>query len=216
VPCLAFSFDIFAAAYAEVWLKPSRKTIDGLEFSFPSIRTKTGLSPLESPKLLGLYYCILEPKNLRNRIPWKSIPLVIVKGLLQGEIMPEGTTVSAASMGVTTYRVQGFDKEVDVPDQLADYLRSIGSIDEMIAVGIMAEKVGKIVKAALAHVPAESGAPPSREHAARRGSKKEAAFRLFDQGRRPSDPEVRTLGIKPSSAYRYFQEWKKERSHTSS
>lgn len=216
VPCLSFSFDIFAAACTEVWLKPSRKTFDGLEFSFPSIRKKNGLSPLESPKLLGLYYSILEPKNLGIRVPWKSIPLVIVTGLLQGEILPEGTTVSAASLGVTTYKVQGFGKEVDVPDQLADYLRSIGSIDEMIAAGIMAEKVGKIVKAALTSVEARHGAPPVAVHTAKRGSMKEKAFRLFDQGRRPSDPEVRTLGIKPNSAYRYFQAWKKERNHTSS
>lgn len=40
-------------------------------------------------------------------------------------------------------------------------------------------------------------------------SKKELAFALFDQGKRPSDPEVKALGLKSKSTYNYFQEWKK-------
>lgn len=35
------------------------------------------------------------------------------------------------------------------------------------------------------------------------------AFALFDKGKRPSDPEVKGLGLKPKSRYNYFQEWKK-------
>ena len=105
---------------------------------------------------------------------------------------------------------------VTVPDQFVEYLASIGNIEEMINMGIMTKKVGDIVKVALADVPAESGAPPAREHAAKRVSMKERAFRLFDQGRRPSDPEVRALGIKPNSAYRYYQIWKTACSHSQS
>ena len=41
-------------------------------------------------------------------------------------------------------------------------------------------------------------------------SKKAKAFALFSQGKRPGDPEVKSLGIKPESAYRYYQDWKKE------
>ena len=40
-------------------------------------------------------------------------------------------------------------------------------------------------------------------------SKKAKAFLLFSQGKRPSDSEVKALGIKPTSAYRYYQDWKK-------
>ncbi len=39
---------------------------------------------------------------------------------------------------------------------------------------------------------------------------KELAFALFDQGKRPSDPEVKDLGIKARSTYTYFQTWKKK------
>lgn len=38
---------------------------------------------------------------------------------------------------------------------------------------------------------------------------KELAFILFDQGKRPSDPEVKALGVKRRSTYTYFQDWKK-------
>ena len=38
---------------------------------------------------------------------------------------------------------------------------------------------------------------------------KELVFALFDQGRRPSDPEVKALGIKSKTTYDYYQRWKK-------
>lgn len=41
-------------------------------------------------------------------------------------------------------------------------------------------------------------------------SKKENVFVLFDQGKRPSDPEVKELGIKSATLYRYFQSWKNQ------
>lgn len=40
-------------------------------------------------------------------------------------------------------------------------------------------------------------------------SAKELAFTLFDEGKRPSDPEVKALGVKRRSTYAYFQDWKK-------
>lgn len=40
-------------------------------------------------------------------------------------------------------------------------------------------------------------------------SKKEKAFGLFSQSKRPSDPEVKALGLSPKTRYNYFQEWKK-------
>jgi len=38
---------------------------------------------------------------------------------------------------------------------------------------------------------------------------KELAFALFDQGRRPSDLEVKALGLKSKTTYDYYQRWKK-------
>lgn len=40
-------------------------------------------------------------------------------------------------------------------------------------------------------------------------TKKELAFELFGQGKRPSSPEVKELGLGKNSAYVYFQEYKK-------
>ena len=35
------------------------------------------------------------------------------------------------------------------------------------------------------------------------------AFALFDEGKRPGDPEVKALGLKRKSTYNYFQDWKR-------
>lgn len=40
-------------------------------------------------------------------------------------------------------------------------------------------------------------------------SKKSKAFQLFGEGKRPSDPEVKAIGLKPKTTYNYYQEWKK-------
>ncbi len=208
-PCIGIGFEVFAAAYAEVWLKPAKKSFNGYECTLPLIEEGNRLVQLERPKFLAYHRLILTPEELGGYVFWRSIPLILFKGLLNGETRPDGCTISAASDSVTTYRVEGFEKEVDVPDQFAEYLKSVGSINEMTAVGIMAEKVGSIVKAALGEVQARPNTPPAREKAVRRGSMKERVLRLFDQGKRPSDPEVRALGIKPNTAYRYYQQWKR-------
>lgn len=38
--------------------------------------------------------------------------------------------------------------------------------------------------------------------------KKDQAFSLFDQGKKPSSLEVKQLGLKPKTSYNYFQEFK--------
>jgi hypothetical protein len=42
-------------------------------------------------------------------------------------------------------------------------------------------------------------------------SKKDEAFRLFDEGKRPGDPEVKSLGLSAKTRYNYYQEYKKTR-----
>jgi hypothetical protein len=216
VPSLDFSFDIFAAAYAEVWLKPGNISFNEYEFLLPWLRDKNGLPLLEKPEFLGYYYLILRPEDLGGHVFWESIPLVLLKGLLNGEARPDGSTILAATDSVTTYGVQGFEGEIEVPDKFVEYLRSIRSMDKMIDMGVMTEKVGNIVKAALGELEMKCKIPPAREKAGRRDSIKERAFRLFDGGKRPADADVKALGIKPNTAYRYYQDWKKACSHSQS
>ena len=214
VPSIDIGFDIFAAAYAEVWLRPGKRSFDEYEFLLPWIKEKNGLALLEKPRFLAYHYLLLRPEDLGGHVFWESIPLVLLQGLFNGEARSDGCTILAASDSVTTYRVQGFEDEVDVPDKFVEYLKSIGSIDEMVNMGVMTEKVGNIVKAAIGEVEAKRRTSPAREKTGRRDSMKERAFRLFDEGKRPSDPEVKALGIKPNSAYRYYQRWKKACNHS--
>jgi len=214
VPSLEFSFDVFAVAYSEVWLRPANITLDGYEFPLPWMKDENGVSPLKKPKFLGYYCVILRPEDLGGRLFWKRIPLVLLKAWFNGEGRPDGSAISAATDSATTYRVEGLEKEVEVPDKFVNYLKSIGSTDQMVRTGIMTEKVGNIVKAALAESEGKRNNPPTAETTGRRDSIKEKALQLFDQWKRPSDPEVKALGLKANTAYRYYQEWKKARGNT--
>jgi hypothetical protein len=216
LPSLNFSFDIFAAAYAEVWLRPGNISFDGYEFLLPWLKDENGLPLLEKSKFLGYYYLILRPEDLGGHVFWETIPLVLLKGLLNGEARPDGSTILEATDSVITYKVQGFEEEVEVPNKFAEYLKSIGSIDRMVDIGVMTEKVGNIVKAAIGELQVKPKILPVQKRGGRRGSMKESLFRLFDDGKRPGDPEVKALDIKPNTVYRYYQEWKKAKSNSQS
>jgi hypothetical protein len=84
----------------------------------------------------------------------------------------------------------------------------------MVGMGVMTKKVGDIVKAVLSEMEPKPKISPARGKGRRRDSMKEKAFHLFDQDKRPGDAEVKSLGMKPDTAYRYYQDWKKTRNNT--
>jgi len=213
IPCLDFSFDIFAALCVEIWLKPGKRSFDGFEFALPFTEGPNGLSLLKNPEFLGYYYSIAGTEALNTHLFWKRIPLVILRGLLNGEMRPKGAIVSAASDEAVTYRIPGLEGETTIPNAFADYLRKIGTIDQMISTGIMSEKVANIVKSELTELAQIREASSLKEGTTREDTKKARADQLFDRGKRPSSPDVKALGIKPNTAYRYYQDWKKTQNH---
>ena len=131
-------------------VKARAKKFGNYVFDLPWRDEKGRSVSLKEPEFLG-YYFVLTSEDL-GCTSWQSIPLVLLKGLLDGQPKPDGTTISAASHDSVAYEVQGFEGEVDVPDKFAAYLKSIGSIDGMVSVGIIAEKIADIVKAELARL----------------------------------------------------------------
>ena len=113
-----------------------------------------------------------------------------------------------------TYEVEGFKEEVEIPTRFAEYLKSIGSLDGMVSAGIITEKIADIGKAELANIEKKRGDLSIEGTPVDKDTLKAKAFQLFNHGKRPSDPEVKALGIKPNTAYRYYQDWKKTRNHT--
>lgn len=209
VPCLDFMLDVFAVVETRVWLKPGRESFSGYTFQFPW-RGEEGHSILaREPEFLGYHYHILTPSDLSSHVFWQTVPLVLLRGLLSGEIKPAGTTITAASDGLITYKIPKFKEEVTIPNSFAEYVKKIGTIDGMLSMGIITEKVAGIIKSELGQL--QSGQEPSslEDEAKRQGSKKAMAVKLFNEGRRPGDPKVKGLGIKPNTAYRYYQDWKK-------
>lgn len=214
VPCIDLSFDVFAIAYTEVWLKPVKKSFGGCEFTLPLLKEKEGLAPLKEPKFLGYYYLILSPDDLDGYVSWRIIPLVLLMGLLNGETRPSGTTVTSASDDQVTYQVERFEEEVEIPTEFAEYLKSVGSVDRMVRAGIISERVAEIVEGEFTKIQNQQSVSSTEATPLARHNRKERAFELFNCGKRPSDPEVKALGIKPNTVYRYYQDWKKTRNRT--
>jgi len=215
VPCLSFMFEVFAIVETGVSLKPGQRQFNGYVFDFPWGEKKDS-SSVEARELLGYHHFLLTPEELNGWSFWQDIPLVLLRGLLSGETQPSGTVITSASNDEMTYKVEGFEEEVEIPSQFAEYLEHIGSIGGMVGMGIMSKKVGTIVQTALAELEAKRKTPSATEKVGRRDSIKERASQLFDAGKRPGDPEVKALGIKPNTAYRYYQDWKKACSHSQS
>jgi hypothetical protein len=209
VPSIEFVFEIFVAAYGAVWLKAGKKNIGGYEVSLPQIEEKDHLVTLQKPKLLGYHYLILRPEDLDGYLFWESIPLILIKGLLKGEIDPEGSNITAASDEEVTYRISEVEDEIIIPNSFAEYLKTVGTIDHMVNMNIMTEKVATIVRSELDKTKIDHEVILPQKRITGVNTKKARLFELFSHAKRPSDPEVKALGIKPETVYRYYQQWKR-------
>jgi len=204
-----------------VWLKPGQKIFGGYLFNLPWKQEKGYSIPQQEPEFLGYDYVLLGPEDLGGYGYWQTIPLVLIAGLMRGELEPDGTTILEASERNITYSIKGFADEIVIPEPFAGYLRQIGKIDQMVSMGILDQRVASIVEKTLGQSEAEREASlPSRKEVSknegnvkREISKKAKAFQLFSEGKRPGTPEVKSLGIKPNTAYRYYQWWKRTSGH---
>ncbi len=190
VPCLDFYFDVFAVVTITVSAQAGQKVFNGYKFNF--------LTNLREPELLGFYQRIITPNEPDF---WQSIPISIIRALFDGTLQPQGTTMLERTDQSTVYEVKRFEEDIcEIPISFERYCRSLGSFKKMRELGVIKERTAEIL---------ELPRPISINHKESK-SKKAKAFELFSDGKRPSSPEVKSLGIKPESAYRYYQDWKKE------
>lgn len=148
---------------------------------------------------------MLAPEDLGGYVFWESIPLVLLKRLLDGETETSDVTITVAADDMITYKIPKFKEEVNIPDDFADYLRSIGSIEEMVSMGVMTEKIASIAKSESAELEVEQKVSLWEERGG--NSKKARAFRLFTQGKGSSSPEVKTLGLHKSTRFKYYNQY---------
>lgn len=205
VPCFDFMFDVFAVVETRVWLKSGQKNFGDYVFKFPWREEKGCSVRLEETEFLGYHYLVLAPKSLGGNVFWRSIPLVLLKGLLNGKTKPSGTTISAASDGLITYKIPKFKEEVNILNNFAAYLGNIGNIDAMVSMGIITQKVAGIAKSESGELEVEVKVKLSEEK--REDSKKAKAFQLFGQGKGPSSPEVKSLGLHKSTRFKYYNQY---------
>lgn len=189
VPCLDFYFDVFAVVTVTVLAQAGHKVFNGHKFNF--------MTNLREPKCLGYYQITVLPKQPHF---WQSVPLTILSALVSGNPQPQDATILERMDRLTIYEVKNFAQDVcEIPVSFERYCRSLGSIDKMKEMLIIDERTAEILGPLL----------PIRVNQKDIGGKKAKAFSLFRQGKRPSDSEIKTLGIKPETAYRYYQLWKK-------
>ncbi|MFC1994919.1 hypothetical protein ACFLVK_00740 [Chloroflexota bacterium] len=206
MPYLDFTFDVFAVVEVRVCLKPGQKTFGDYLFNLPWREEKGNHVPLKQPEFLGYHYLVLTPQDLGHSF-WQSIPLALLVWLFQGGTKPPGITISKASDDSTTYRVQRFKGEVDIPDKFAGYLKTIGSVDGIVSTGIITEKVGGIVKNELAELKKECQPLALELKIKGKDTMKAKAFQLFSQGKGPTSPEVKALGMHKSTRFKYYSQY---------
>jgi len=200
VPSLDFGFPVFVVTEIEYWLKSAQVSFGNWNFTMPT---------LEKPELLGYAYKLFtsDDLNAAGYYFWQRIPCILIQGLLQGNIEPQGTRITKVSENSTSYEINGFDKEISIPNVFSKYLKAIGSWQGLMEKGIISSKVGEVIAKAMERSTKELSALEIPKLS--KGTKKARAFQLFNEGKRPGDLEVKSLGIKPETAYRYYQDWKK-------
>jgi len=188
VPCLDFYFDVFAVISFVVSAQAGQKVFNGYKFNF--------LNNLREPKPLGIYKIIITSNEPHF---WQSVPIGIIHALVGGNLQPPNTTILQRTDQLTVYEVKKFEEDIcEIPISFERYCRSLGSVKKMEELGIIKKRTAEIL---------ELPQPIINQKESK--SKKAQAFALFSQGKRPGDGEVKYLGIKPNSAYRYYQDWKK-------
>lgn len=168
VPCLEFGFDIAVVVEIEYWVKPNKVTFRGYPASLPIMDRGSYTKLLENPELLGYGYKLLTPSDLgaARYLRWQAIPCILVQGLMQGDIEPQGTKIGEAVEGSTKYGVNCFDREVSIPDMFSKYLKAIGSWRGFVEKGIISSRVGEIVVRAIERLAKELPSPEVPKHAA--------------------------------------------------
>lgn len=147
LPCLDFNFDIFAIAEVRFWMKPNTVEINGCFFPMPRIIHEGYAVELKEPQSLGYAYRLLTPGDFSpSSFYWQSIPVILMAGLMNGVLEPEGTKVIEATEVAITYKIEGLDDEIYIPNNFADYLVKVKKNGDLASLGIICEKVAATIE----------------------------------------------------------------------
>lgn len=219
VPSMDFYFDAYSIIKVEVYVKPGHKAFG--EYIYPicqiekneSDADNSSFTVLKDPEFIGYAYYCLTPNDL-DRIFWQVIPLSLVVGLMDDETEPAGSTIIEASDDELVYKIKNHKRDICISSSFVNYLKQIGGIDEMSAIGIISNKVAHIIKRKLDQLAAEEKASllimeqnTARIETTGKTTKKAMAYRLFKKGKLPSSPEVKALGMHKSTRYKYYRQW---------
>lgn len=144
IPCLAFSFVVEAVLESEIQLIPSQKVFGDFSFDLPVINYEGYRAVLQKPEFLGYFYQYLSPIELPS-IPWQTIPLNLLTSLTQGKIVPQGAKVIVASEAEVIYKVEKFDKLIDIPASFQACLEEMQGFEGMVTAGVIGNQTARII-----------------------------------------------------------------------
>jgi len=78
----------------------------------------------------------------------------------------------------------------------------------MVSMGIMSGKIASVAKSEIDKLKIEHEALPLEEKTKGKDTKKARAFQLFREGKVPTSPEVKALGLHKSTRFKYFNQYR--------
>jgi hypothetical protein len=134
---LEFSFAPYAVITLKVHRAEHKKTLRGWSYTYSS-----------SDEPLFLYTYVLDSFSLDMSLPKLILPLKLLRGLASGDIQPSGCEVVKQKDGVLTYRVEGFEAEVVLPQGLVTFLMELGEepLKKLHELGLLGEITLKILE----------------------------------------------------------------------
>jgi len=204
VPCLVFSFMVTILAKVIFYFKAGTYNYSGFTLKLKEER----LGEVIISKQYG-------------DVGELCVPISLLSFLITNDLEAQGIEVKSMYNGYTEYLVNGYKGEVTIHSDFRRFLQDIcsenGLVKGLLAWGLIDNQIAKIIEGKLN----EANRVWSQQEMLqgkirRRGSKKTRAFQLFNEGKRPGDADVKKLGLKPNTVYRYYQEWKRLQSNRKS
>lgn len=143
-----------------------------------------------------------------------SVPISLRCLLVSDQLEAQGIEVTSICENYTVYRVNGFKCEVPIHDYFLRFLRDTcqenGLVKGLLAFGLIDKQIAKIVEAKTnesSQPRSEQEPSPLEDKIKRRDTKKARAFQLFSEGKGPTSPELKALGMHKSTPFKYYKQY---------
>lgn len=199
IPCIAFNFMVTVLARVIFYFKAGTYNYSGFTLKLEEERLGEVIIQKENYEPAGEL----------------SVPISLLCLLVSDQLEAQGIEVTSICDNYTVYRVRGFKGEVTIHHDFRRFLRDIchenGLVNGLLAWGLIDNQIAEIVETKmneLGQLQAEQKPSPLEDKIKRRDTKKARAFQLFSEGKGPTSPELKALGMHKSTPFKYYKYYK--------